>query len=281
MAGAFRIAEGYVEVTADESGYDRAMQRLRQSKNKVKVGIDVDDRAAVAKLDRLVRDRLLNVKLKVDSTALDRLKLRDAEVTVSPKMSDAAFNRVKSQLDRLTADRTVRILATADTRVAADEIRNLTQRRRVRIGIDVDTRVAADDIANLTRRRTVRVTADRVVNIRASVDTRVAAQEIRNLIQRRQVRIGVDVDTRVAADDIANLTRRRTMTVQARADTSDAANSLRFLTRDRTVNVRARMLGGLGGLAEGGEGGECADRGRGEHRDTRRQYPDAACGSAG
>ncbi|MBD9700641.1 hypothetical protein IHE56_00750 [Streptomyces sp. ID01-12c] len=183
MAGAFRIAEGYVEVTADESGYDRAMQRLRQSKNKVKVGVDVDDRAAVAKLDRLVRDRLLNIKLKVDSTALDRLKLRDAEVTVSPKMSDAAYNRVKSQLDRLTADRTVRILATADTRVAADEIRNLTQRRRVRIGVDVDTRVAADDIANLTRRRTM--------TVQARADTSDAANSLRFLTRDRTVSIRV------------------------------------------------------------------------------------------
>lgn len=181
MAGAFRIAEGYVEVTADESGYDRAIDRLKAKKTRVKIGLDLDDREAVAKLSRLARDRIITAKLKIDDAALDRLKLKDVDVTVTPKMSDAAFNRVKSQLDRLTADRTVRILATADTRVAADEIRNLTQRRQVRIGIDVDTRVAADSIANLTRRRTM--------TVQARADTSDAANSLRFLTRDRTVSI--------------------------------------------------------------------------------------------
>lgn len=192
MAGSFRIAEGYVEVTADESSYDRAMDRLKSKKNSVKVGVDVDDRAAVQKLDRLARERLVNVKVKLDESALSRLKLKDIEVTVSPKMSDAAYNRVKAQLDRLTKERTVNIRASVDTRVAADEIRNLTQRRQVRIGIDVDTRVAADSLANLTRRRNMTVgvnlndadartrlgalTRDRRVNVRADVDRTAASR---------------------------------------------------------------------------------------------------------
>lgn len=192
MAGSFRIAEGYVEVTADESSYDRAMDRLKSKKQSVKVGVDLDDRDAIAKLDRLARERLVKVKVKLDETALDRLKLNDIEVTVSPKMSDAAYNRVKAQLDRLTKERAVNIRASVDTRVAADEIRNLTQRRQVRIGIDVDTRVAADSLANLTRRRNMTVgvnlndadararlatlTRDRRINVRADVDRSAASR---------------------------------------------------------------------------------------------------------
>ena len=84
MAGAFRIAEGYVEVTADESGYDRAMDRLKAKKHSVKVGVDLDDKDALAKLQRLARERLVNVKIKVDEAALNRLKLKDLDVTVSP-----------------------------------------------------------------------------------------------------------------------------------------------------------------------------------------------------
>ncbi|MFI5687906.1 hypothetical protein [Streptomyces sp. NPDC051636] len=181
MAGSFRIAEGYVEVTADESAYDRAMDRLKSKRNTVKIGVDIDDRAAVAKLDRLARERIANVKLKVDDAALSRLRLKDIEVTVSPKMSDAAYNRVKAQLDRLTKDRTVSILARADTRVAADEIRNLTQRRQVRIGIDVNTRAAADAIANLTRRR--------MMTVQARADTTDAATSLRFLTRDRTVNV--------------------------------------------------------------------------------------------
>ncbi|MFE3031585.1 hypothetical protein ACFXKY_08040 [Streptomyces canus] len=176
MAGAFRIAEGYVEVTADESGYDRAMQRLRQSKNKATVTLDIDDTAALAKLRRFADEHSRTV----------------LKAVIDADLSEASTRRVTQQLDRLTADR--------------------------------------------------------VVNIRASVDTRVGAQEIRNLTQRRTVRIGIDVDTRVAADSIANLTRRRQMTVQARADTADAEARLRALTRDRTATIRTRTVGGLGGL---------------------------------
>jgi phage-related protein len=200
MAGSFRIAEGYVEVTADESAYDRAMDRLRSKRNTVGVQLKLDDRDAIARLERFSRERSLKVKVDLDQTALSRLRMQDLTVNLIPKLQDAALNRARAQLDRLTADR--------------------------------------------------------VVNIRASVDTRVAAAEIKNLLQRRQVRIGVDVDTRVAADSLANLTRRRTMTVQARADTADATTSLRHLTRDRTVNVRARMLGSLAGL--GGLGGNAS-----------------------
>ncbi|MGW7726201.1 hypothetical protein ACWGJ6_23065 [Streptomyces canus] len=153
------------------------MQRLRQSKNKATITLDIDDTAALAKLRRFADEHSRTV----------------LKAVIDADLNEASKRRVTQQLDRLTADR--------------------------------------------------------VVNIRASVDTRVAAAEIRNLTQRRTVRIGIDVDTRVAADSIANLTRRRMMTVQARADTADAANSLRFLTRDRTVNVRTRTIGGLGGLA--------------------------------
>lgn len=176
MSGSFRIAEGYVEVTADESGYDRAMQRLRSKKNTATVTLDIDDTAALAKLRRFA-DQHSRTVLKA---------------VIDAQLSDSAVRRVTSQLDRLTADR--------------------------------------------------------VVNIRATVDTRVAADEIRNLTQRRRVRIGVDVDTRVAADDIANLTRRRTVTVQANADVTAAAARIAALTRDRTVNIRANMSG-LGSLA--------------------------------
>jgi phage-related protein len=177
MAGSFRIAEGYVEVTADESGYDRAMDRLKSRRNKATVLLDIDDTLALSKLRRFA-DQHSRTVLKA---------------VIDANLNQATIRRVTGQLDRLTADR--------------------------------------------------------VVNIRASVDTRVAAQELQNLTQRRTVRIGVDVDTRVAADSLANLTRRRQMTVQVNADTAAARARLDALTRDRTVNIRTSTIGGLGGLA--------------------------------
>ncbi|MFJ9037996.1 peptidoglycan DD-metalloendopeptidase family protein [Streptomyces sp. NPDC102406] len=128
----------------------------------MKVTAEVDDKAAATSLDRLTRDRTVNVGIDVDETGakgkLEKL-LGQRTVDILPKIQEAAYNTAVRQLDRLCKDRVVNIRASVDTRVGAQEIRNLTQRRKVRIGVDVDTRVAADDIANLTRRRQVTVQA--------------------------------------------------------------------------------------------------------------------------
>ncbi|MDX3578656.1 hypothetical protein [Streptomyces sp. FL07-04A] len=160
MAGSFRIAEAFVEVTADESSYDRAMERLRSKRNQVGVMVKLDDRTARTELDRFLRDRTLGIKLKVDESALTRLRLRDIEATISPKISEPAYRIAQNKLDRLTADRFVNIRASVDTRVAANDLALLTRRRTARVVADADTRVAADDLAVLTRRRTVRVDLD-------------------------------------------------------------------------------------------------------------------------
>lgn len=169
MTGSFRIAEGYVEVTADETSYDRAMQRLRAKHNGVKVTVELDDTAALARLRAFSREQATTVT-----------------ATIEANLTESSVARVTKALDKLTKDRMVRILASADTRVAADEIRNLTKRRKVRIGIDVDTRVAADDIANLTRRRMLRVTAE--------ADTAEARARLDNLARDRRMNLRVNVD---------------------------------------------------------------------------------------
>ena len=170
MAGAFRIAEGYVEVTADETNYDRAMQRLRAKKHKATVTLDIDDSAALAKLRRF-------------ADAHSRTVLK---AVIDADLNEASKRRVTQQLDRLTADRVVNIRASADTRVAAAEIANLTRRRQVRIGIDVDTRVAADSLANLTRRRQM--------TVQANADTAAAAARIDTLTRRREVDVRLNVN---------------------------------------------------------------------------------------
>ncbi|WP_405580683.1 hypothetical protein [Streptomyces sp. NBC_01092] len=160
MAGAFRIAEGYVEVTADESGYNRTMDRLRSRRNQVSVGVKLDDREARTELDRFTRDRNLKVKAVLDRSALSSARFRDLTVNLVPELEEAARRLAESQLATLTRDRTVRILADAETRVAADDLALLTRPRTARITADADTRSAADDLALLTRSRTVNVRVD-------------------------------------------------------------------------------------------------------------------------
>ncbi|MFG3136133.1 peptidoglycan DD-metalloendopeptidase family protein [Streptomyces sp. NPDC048211] len=151
-----------VKVTAslDDVAARTALGKLTGQRT-VKVTASLDEAAAKAALGKLTGDRTVKVKAEVDDTAA-KAKLAgfgQTTVDVIAKIQDAAYKRVEKALAKLTADRTVLIRTTADTRVAADEIRNLARQQRVRIGVDVDTRVAAADIANLTRRRTVGVTA--------------------------------------------------------------------------------------------------------------------------
>jgi SLT domain-containing protein/phage-related protein len=230
--------------------------RLARLTPVVKVGVQVQAANARRQLDQLARNRT---------------------VTLTAQLDDRAAT---AGMRRLTQDRTVKVTAQLDERAATQSLNRLTADRTINIGLNLDETGTRQRLNSLLGQRTVdvlpqiqqaayntaqrqldRLTADRVVNIRASVDTRVGAQEIRNLTQRRQVRIGVDVDTRVAADSLANLTRRRQMTVQARADTTAANGALTFLTRDRTVNVRVRSTGlaaltaGLGTLGDSSSGG--------------------------
>lgn len=228
---------------------------VRKMKPVIKVRVDLDTTAAKTKLADLGKNRTVKLTAELDDKA------------------------AVAGLTRLTADRTVKITAQLDDKAAAAAVVKLTADRTLKVSVDLDEAGAKQKLQGILGQRTVdllpkvqqaayntaknqldRLTADRVVNIRASVDTRVAAAEIKNLIQRRQVRIGVDVDTRVAADSLANLTRRRQMTIQARADTAAANTALTFATRDRNVNVRVRTLGlsaltlGLSNLGSSGGG---------------------------
>ncbi|WP_329616489.1 peptidoglycan DD-metalloendopeptidase family protein [Streptomyces brevispora] len=149
-----------VKASLDDAAARTALGKLTDQRT-VKVVASLDEAAAKAALGKLTGDRTVKVTAQVDDTAAKAKLAGFGKTTVDivAKIQDAAYKRVEAALDKLTKDRTVLIRATADTRVAADEIRNLARRQKVRIGVDVDTRVAAADIANLTRRRQIGVTA--------------------------------------------------------------------------------------------------------------------------
>jgi phage-related protein len=114
MAGAFRIAEGFVEVTADETSFNRSMQRLQSRRYIVKVGVELDDRSALARLDALMRDRTARITADVDTRA------------------------AADDLALLTRARTTRITADADTGRARADLDTLTRDRRINVRVDLD-----------------------------------------------------------------------------------------------------------------------------------------------
>ncbi|MFB7707879.1 peptidoglycan DD-metalloendopeptidase family protein [Streptomyces sp. NPDC056105] len=229
--------------------------RVRKLKPIVKVGIDLDTVTAKTKLDKLTAKRTVKLGVELDAGSakakLDQLANKRT-VKVTAELDD---QKARAGLDRLAAARTVKVKVELDESAAKTKLDGILGQRTV----DILPKLQ-EAAYNTAKAKLDKLTADRVVNIRATVDTRVAANEIKNLISRRVVRIGADVDTRVAADSLANLTRRRQVTINANADTGAATTALRFLTRDRTVNVRVRSIGlavltaGLNSLGSNGGG---------------------------
>src|ERR1041385_7153400 len=177
MAGAFRIAEGYVEVTADESGYDRAMDRLKSKRNQIKIGVDLDDKDALARLGLLTTPRTVKLTAELDGKAT-ALTLRNLAKTRTIKLTAELDDKAAVRgLTALTRDRTVKLTARFDDTAAQTTLASLSSGQTVSIVPEIQQAAY-----NRAKKLLDRLTADRVVNIRASVDARVAAQEIRNLI---------------------------------------------------------------------------------------------------
>ncbi|MGW2895843.1 peptidoglycan DD-metalloendopeptidase family protein [Streptomyces sp. NPDC001212] len=148
-----------VGVTLDDRGARTSLDRLTRDRT-VKARVDVDDRAAQAKLRSILGQRTVDVLPKVQQAAyrqaerqLDRL-CRDRVVNIRASVD----TRVGAQeIKNLTQRRKVRIDVDVDTRVGADSLANLTRRRQMTIQARVDTAGAARTLATLTRDRTVNV----------------------------------------------------------------------------------------------------------------------------
>ncbi|MGW1399289.1 peptidoglycan DD-metalloendopeptidase family protein [Streptomyces sp. NPDC002405] len=154
-------ADRRVKVTAtlDDQAARTSLDRLTRDRT-MKVKVDVDDTAAHTKLDAILGQRTVDVLPKIQQAAyrtaerqLDRL-CKDRVVNIRASVD----TRVGAQeIKNLTQRRKVRIDVDVDTRVGADSLANLTRRRQMTIQARVDTAGAARTLATLTRDRTVNV----------------------------------------------------------------------------------------------------------------------------
>jgi hypothetical protein len=105
--GAFRIAEGYVEVTADQSPYDRSLEKLKTTKHTVKIGVDLDDKDALSRLTALAATRVAKINVNVAGAA------------------------ALTDLAQKTRDRTVKLTAAVDAAAATSRLTDLAKARAV------------------------------------------------------------------------------------------------------------------------------------------------------
>ncbi|MFF9003670.1 peptidoglycan DD-metalloendopeptidase family protein [Streptomyces achromogenes] len=150
-----------VKVTAalDDRAAQAGLGRLTQSRT-VKITAQIDDRTAAVKLRQLTGQQTVDILPQINQAAY-----RQAEQQLARLVQDRVVNvrvavdsrAATTALRTLTQDRTVRVTADADTTRADAALRNLTRDRRVTIGADLDTAAIAARLAALTRDRTVNV----------------------------------------------------------------------------------------------------------------------------
>ncbi|MET7890638.1 hypothetical protein [Streptomyces mirabilis] len=146
------------------------MRRLQQQRTKVGVVLDLDDTAALAKLRQFADQHARTVLKAVIEADLSETSVRRVTAQLDRLTKDRVVNirasvdtRVAAaEISNLTQRRQVRIGIDVDTRVAADSLANLTRRRQMTVQARADTADADARLRALTR--------DRRMNVRVDVD---------------------------------------------------------------------------------------------------------------
>ncbi|MEE4419513.1 transglycosylase SLT domain-containing protein [Streptomyces bugieae] len=142
MAGPTIVGSTRVSILPDTSGFST---QLRSDLTGIDQSLAIDIKpkihqpsyeAVERKLDKLIRDRVVEIRANVDTRV--------------------AANEIQNLIRR----RVVRVGADVDTRVAANDLANLTRRRTVRITANADTRAASTVLDRAARNRTARIDAN-------------------------------------------------------------------------------------------------------------------------
>ncbi|WP_328691388.1 transglycosylase SLT domain-containing protein [Streptomyces phaeochromogenes] len=132
-----------VEVRADESKFQDSLRTISRAGHSVKVNLEAElNNTTIRNIQRQLQNAVKALKVKV-----------------TPFIDKNAYKAVMRDLKVLTADRTVRIIADADTRVAADDLALLTRPQTVQINANANTAAAAAQLAALGN-QTVTVNAN-------------------------------------------------------------------------------------------------------------------------
>ncbi|MFF2852692.1 peptidoglycan DD-metalloendopeptidase family protein [Streptomyces sp. NPDC058001] len=148
-----------VKAQLDDTAARTGLDKLTQPRT-VKVKVDLDEGTARGRLDALLGQRTVDVLPKIQQAAyaaaerqLDRL-VKDRVVNIRASVD----TRVGAQeIQNLTRRQRVRIGIDVDTRVAADDIANLTRRRTVAVTARANTAAANTALNHAARDRTANI----------------------------------------------------------------------------------------------------------------------------
>ncbi|MEV7427015.1 peptidoglycan DD-metalloendopeptidase family protein [Streptomyces sp. NPDC091212] len=213
--------------------------KLARLRPVIKVGVDLDDKAASASLVRLTSDRRVKVKVDVDEKAaqskLDGLFGKPITVDVLPKVQEAAARQARAQLDKLTTDRTVTIRTAVDARGSDAALRALTADRTVKLGVDVDDRAARTRIDALANNRGLK--------LKISLDDTTAVARLTALTRPRTVPVLAVVATTQAQADLSTLTAPLHVAVSPVMELPRTSDIAEYVTQlQKAINTAAAGL---------------------------------------
>ncbi|MGW6912594.1 hypothetical protein ACWGB8_02030 [Kitasatospora sp. NPDC054939] len=118
---AFRVAEGYVEVTMNKARYEADKRRLLGEKLSIDALVELDDAHARTQLATLARPLTVQVRAQLDDAAI-RARIEELSREIQITVDDSA---ARASLDALARERVAPIMAVVDTAQAHSELQQL------------------------------------------------------------------------------------------------------------------------------------------------------------
>ncbi|MET8684850.1 hypothetical protein ABZV77_11590 [Streptomyces sp. NPDC004732] len=261
--GGESLGRAHIRILPDTSGFTQKLRAIVEwaERQTLELTLDLDAKQAEAKIERLTRDRRLDVDVDADTTranaAVRKLERQRANVTaiVNAKINDldvqarllALSNRkvdvevepkldegmLAARLEALSRNRDFELKPDLNLASVEAQLKTLEE-DAVHLKAEVDTAAARAELQSMTARQ-------RVVRMTANLDTADANARINALVRRHRVMdVQVDLDTAIANLKMRLLSRDRMASIRANIDGAAKAEAiLKFLARDRTVNIKA------------------------------------------
>lgn len=261
---AFRVAEGFVEVTMDRAKYDASLAKLKGQKLDIAALVKLNDTTARASLAKLAKPLTVKITAQVDDAAAkSRLAALKKPLPVKATVS-VADGPAKTALTRLakafTITSTVRVVDTAakaklaalgkditiQANVSLNDAAARTSLDRLVRDVTAKLKVIVDDADAKARLKALGAAAKVQIKVELAAASVAAIEaQIKKLTRDRTVKITpVMGDPSTYLTQLSRLTRDQFVQVTPRLKADTYLTQLDRLTRDRHIDVRTNLVAG-------------------------------------
>jgi hypothetical protein len=202
--GGHEVERISVKVVPDTSGFAKKLKKFlekQEKTNKLNIEVELDTKAAEAKLKKLAKNLTVKLKVDIDATGV-KAKIealsKNQTAKIKADVDDTAAKRVLSNLEKNVQKRLSVKVDDVTAKVALDKLKAPIQ-KKVNVILDMARTNIKNDLDSLTR--------DRHVNIEADLDDLKAKVELDLLARDRKVNIKTDVDQSAFSKSLGTIGR--------------------------------------------------------------------------